>query len=69
MMKFRVSAHGQNFDVTLLVAFDQTVPALIPLFANTPRKIFSAYQAIEAAVKYIQQLMNQCSKRTKQFLN
>jgi len=33
------------------VAFDQTVPALIPLFADAPWEVSRAHQAVEAAVE------------------
>lgn len=32
------------------MTFDQTVPALVSLFADTPREVFRAHQAIEATV-------------------
>lgn len=36
--------------MTFLVAFDQTVPALVALFANAPREESGAHQAVEAAM-------------------
>lgn len=48
-MDLGVGAHGGHLDVTLLVALDQTVPALVPLFADAPREVFGAHQAIETA--------------------
>jgi len=48
-MHFRIGAHGRHFDVTLFVAFDQTVPALVPLFTDPPREVFGAHQAIRPA--------------------
>jgi len=50
-VNLRVGAHGGHLDVTLFVAFDQTVPALVPLFADSSREVFGAHQAIEAAEK------------------
>lgn len=50
IMNFWIGAHHRHLDVTFLVAFDQTVPALVPLFADTPREVPRAHQAVEAAV-------------------
>lgn len=51
VMNFRVGAHGRHLDVTLFVAFDQTIPALVSLFADASREELGAHQAVEAAAE------------------
>lgn len=63
-MNFRVGAHGRHFDVTLLVAFDQTVPALVSLFADASREVFRAHQAVEAAAEHTNKRILYIDQRT-----
>lgn len=46
-----IRANGRHLDVTLLVAFDQAVPALVALFTDASREIFAAHQTIETAAR------------------
>lgn len=51
--------------MTLLVALDQTVPALVPLFADAPREVFGAHQAIETAAWKMKKKEKKITNRKK----